>query len=99
MFLVRNVFHAKPGKARALVGVFKEASPHLLNSGVAKSVRILTDAVAGFHTVVVESEVEDLSSYADLARTMGSNAEFQSIMQGYTELQDSGGYREVFKIE
>lgn len=27
MFLVRNIFHAKPGKAKELVAIFKKAAP------------------------------------------------------------------------
>ena len=63
MFLVRNIFHAKPGKAKALVETFKKAAPHIESSGVAKNTRILTDSASTFWTVVVEAEVEDLNSY------------------------------------
>jgi hypothetical protein len=98
MFVVRNVFQTQPGKAKALVETFKKAAPHLEATGRAKTVRILTDAVATFHTVVIESEVEDLGAYMEMAPAVASNPELQEIMNGYTELQ-KGGYREVFKIE
>lgn len=94
MFLVRDVFHAKPGKAKDLVAKLKQAMPHM---GGAK-MRVMTDAVAGYWTVVIESEVEKLDEYLDRARGMGGNPELGKIMQGYMELV-TGGHREVFRVE
>jgi pyocin large subunit-like protein len=54
------VFQAKPGQAKALAEIFKKAGPAIQASGVAQSVRVLTDASADFWTVVTESEVPDL---------------------------------------
>ena len=98
MFLVRNVFHAKPGKAKVLVEIFKHASAHLEAGGIVKKTRILTDSVSTFWTVILESEVEDLNSYMNMAKTLSSNKEFGEAMKGYIELVN-GGYREVFQIE
>ena len=98
MFLVRNVFHAKPGKAKALVETFKKAAPHMEASGVVKNTRILTDSATTFWTVVVETEVEDLNAYLNIAKTMSQNSEFAEIVKGYVE-QANGGYREIFLIE
>ncbi len=98
MFLVRNIFHAKSGKAKALVEIFKKAAPHLEANGIVKNTRILTDGVAGFWTVILESEVEDLNNYLDMAKIVSSNKEFGDLMAGYIDLVN-GGYREVFRIE
>jgi hypothetical protein len=98
MFLVRNVFHAKPGKAKQLVKIFKNALPHLESSGIAKSTRILTDAVGPFWTVVIESEVEDLNQYVNMSKDLSGIKEFGDAMMGYIELADTG-HREVFRIE
>jgi|SRR3989344_6618022 len=98
MFLVRNVFHAKPGKAKALVETFKRATPHIQATGIAKKTRILTDTAANFWTVVIEQEVEDLNAYMNMAKTMGKNEEFAQIAKEYTEMA-LGGHREVFLIE
>ena len=98
MYLIRNVFHASPGKAKDLVKIFKNAAPHLEASGIAKRTRILTDGVSTFWTVVFESEVEDLNVYMDMAKTLSDNKEFGEAMKGYIDLV-TGGYREVFRIE
>ena len=98
MFLVRNVFRAKPAQAKALAAVFKKAGPHIEATGVVKNLRVMTDAVATFWTVVIESEVEDLNAYLDMARLFRDNKAIGEAMKGYVDLVD-GGHREVFKIE
>lgn len=97
MYIVRNVFRTKPGKAKDLVGKFKAASPHFHELGVANT-RILTDTVAGYWTVVVESQVDDLAAYIHSVETMGGNAALREAMAGYMDLVDSG-YREIFRVE
>ena len=96
MYLVRNVFHAKPGKAKELVSRFKEASRFMQTEGVVRT-RIMTDTVAGFWTVVSEMEVPNL---ATLDRWAGSNSnpEIRDAMKDYMTLVE-GGHREIFKIE
>jgi hypothetical protein len=95
MYLVRDIFTAKPGKAKELVAKFKESAPYLIEMG-AKNPRVLTDAVAGYWTVVTESETESLDAYFDLTRR--GHPELGRIMQGYMDLVE-GGRREVFRIE
>ena len=63
MFLVRNVFRSRPGKAKQLVEIFKKSAPHIETNGIAKNTRILTDSAATFWTVIIESEVQDLNKY------------------------------------
>jgi sarcosine oxidase gamma subunit len=98
MYLVRNVFKAKPGSGKALVETFKKAMPHVEEAGVAKNTRILTDVSADFWTVVVESETEDLNAYINMAKTLSKNPEFVETFKNYTELA-LGGHREIFLIE
>ena len=98
MFLVRNVFHAKPGKAKELVEIFKKATPYLEAGGIAKKTKILTDSSSDFWTVVIESDVEDLNKYMDMAKFISRNKEFGKAMKGYMDLI-KGGYREIFRIE
>ena len=98
MFLVRNVFRANPGKAKALVEIFKKSARHIEASGIAKKTRILTDSAATFWTVILESEVEDLNKYMNMAKTVSSNKELSKLMKGYIDLV-SGGHREIFRIE
>ena len=58
----------------------------------------MTDAVAGFWTVVVEVEVKDLNTYLDMARVLKRNPEVAEAMKGCIDHADSG-YREVFRLE
>ncbi len=98
MYLVRNVFQAKPGQSKALAEIFKNAGPVMTEAGLVQSLRVLTDASAGFWTVVVESEVEDLNNYMDMARIASKRPEIGEAMKGYSELT-MGGHREIYRIE
>ena len=60
MYLVRDVFQTKPGKANDLVKIFKEADKFMPKEGVGKT-RIVTDVVSNYWTVVMEIEIENLS--------------------------------------
>lgn len=97
-YLVRSVFQAKPGQAKALAEIFKKAGPAIQASGVAQSVRVLTDASADFWTVVTESEVPDLNAYLDMAQVVSKHPQIGQAMKGYTDLVVSGR-REIYRIE
>jgi hypothetical protein len=97
MYVVRNVFRARPGQASALVKMFQRftlALPPELGLG---PTRILTDASAGFWTVVVEDEVANLADYLHAVEGMGS-LEAARHLDGYHELVESG-YREILRVE
>ncbi len=97
MYLVRDIFNAKPGKAKDLVAKFKQVEPYMKEMGM-KGMRVMTDAVADYWTVVAESEVESLDEYFDMGRRERGNEKMGEIMQGYMDLVE-GGRREVFRIE
>lgn len=97
MYVVRNVFRAKPGQAVQLVAMFQRfiaALPPDLGLGPS---RILTDASAGFWTVVVEDEVADLAAYLHTVERMG-RLEAARHLDGYHDLVESG-YREILRVE
>jgi len=95
MYVIRNVFHCKPGKANDLAERFKKMIPHLEKAGAGKG-RVLVDAVASFWTVVFEIEAPDLASYENAANQRNTNKEMGDIMAGYMDLVE-GGHREVFR--
>jgi hypothetical protein len=97
MYLVREVFHTKPGKAKELVKKFKQAAPYFEKQGM-RGFKIMTDIAAAYWTVVMESEVEDLGMFAKEVRSATVEPEVQKIMEGYMDLVDNG-YREIFLIE
>ena len=96
MYLVRDVFRTKPGMAKELVKKFKQTFPYMKSTRM-KNPRVMTDAVAGYWTVILESEVESLSVF-EKHDGFTSQPEVKEIMKGYMELVESG-YREIFKIE
>jgi hypothetical protein len=57
----------------------------------------MTDTVAGYWTVVCETEVEDLKTYFDMGASRPS-PEAEEAMKGYMDLVN-GGRREIFRIE
>ena len=71
---------------------------HTLWEGLVRNVRVLTDASAGFWTVVLESEVEDLNAYMDMARVVSKNPQIGQAMKGYSDLT-TGGHREIYRVE
>jgi len=97
MILIREVFTTKPGKAGELVKKFKQVIPFMEKEGL-KNTKIMTDLVAKYWTVVIESETEDFARFEKEVRGFTSKPEVKEIMKDYMSLVDSG-YREVFKIE
>lgn len=95
MYVIRNVFKCKPGKAKNAIEKFKAA--HALMQGPDLEERILVDEVADFWTVVVEVNVEDLGAFNSLMNERASREDVQAAMAGYMELVDSG-YREIFRV-
>ena len=97
MFLVRNVFRAKPGKASELARIFKNAAQYFPDFDI-QNTKILTDVSASFWTVVIQSEVKDLNAYVDMAKVVSKQPKLGEAMKGYIDLA-SEGYREIFRIE
>jgi hypothetical protein len=97
MFVVRNVFKCKPGKAKGLIEMLKKANSLMEGAGAVTNQRVLVDEVAAFWTVVIEHEVEDMAKFAESMQQYGSRADVQEAMAGYMDLVD-GGYREIFRI-
>ena len=95
MYLIRDVFKTKPGQAKGLVEIFKKTNPLMAETGV-KNIRVLTDVVSTYWTVIWEFEVEELNDYFTMAAS--PNPEITDSMKGYKDLI-AEGHREIFKIE
>jgi hypothetical protein len=93
MFVIRNVFKCKPGKAKNLIDHFQKSMA--LMEDVKH--RILVDYVADFWTVVLEIETEDIAGYEKQLSDYSSRADVQEAMTGYMDSVESG-YREIFRI-
>ena len=92
MYVVREVFTAKPGSASKLAAHFKTLVQELgLNS------RVLTDHIGPFNTVVLEAEVSSLGEFEQKMAEYAARPDVRDKMKGYTELYDTGR-REVWKV-
>ena len=98
MYLVREVFKARPGKAKDLVKMFKAAAPHFAKSQDMQNMRVMTDAVGPYWTVVVESETENMGAFFTNLRSATMSDEVKEIMKDYMSCIE-GGRREVYVIE
>ena len=98
MYLIREVFQAKPGKAKDLVKMFKAAAPHFAKMGQMTNMKVMTDIVSTYWTVVVESETEDMAGFFANMRSATMSDELKEIMKGYMDYVE-GGKREIFMVE
>ncbi len=98
MYLVREVFRTKPGKAKELVSKFKKAMPHFAETEGGANMKIMTDIATDYWTVVIESEVENIGEFIGGLRTATASDELKAIMSGYLDLVESGK-REIYIIE
>ncbi|HNF71092.1 MAG TPA: hypothetical protein PLP34_01695 [Chitinophagaceae bacterium] len=98
MYLIRECFQTKPGKAKELVKMFKAAVPHFEKTEGGKNYRVMTDITGNYWTVVMELEVEHIGDFIGGLRQSTASPELKDIMKGYTELIESGS-RQIFLIE
>lgn len=97
MFLIRDVFHCKPGKARELAEKLRATLPSSEREDGFRNCRLLVDFVATYWTVVWEAEVESLQQFEHHMAGYSGRPEVRAAMAGYLDLVDSG-HREIFRI-
>lgn len=97
MYLVRDVFRCKPGKAGELARRLKETIPSMELEDRFRNCRVMVDFVTTYWTVVLQAEVEELADFERHMRSYGSRPEVKAAMEGYMELVD-GGHREIYRI-
>jgi heme-degrading monooxygenase HmoA len=97
MYVVRDIFRCKPGKAKELIGKFKKTVKSMEQLDGFSNIRILVDVVADYWTVVLESDVATLEQFESHMRDFGARPEVREAMEGYMELVE-GGRREIFRI-
>ncbi|MFY0686842.1 MAG: hypothetical protein JXQ90_06735 [Cyclobacteriaceae bacterium] len=76
---------------------FKTASPKMITHG-ARNVRVLSDVVGDFWTVVWEFEVEAINHYFEMSQSVYSDASIYNRLDGYQDYIISG-HREILQIE
>ena len=91
MLIVRETFMAKPGMASKLAKVFKDSAlPRM-------KLRVMTDLVGEFNTVVMETEVADLAAFEKEWKEYMEDATFREKIKGYTDLYVKGR-REIYRV-
>jgi hypothetical protein len=98
MIVVRNVFRLKFGHTKEAVAAWKEmiGLAKRLNFG-SQDLRLLTDAVGQFYTVVFENTFPDLATYEKEAKRVMATPEWGEAYRKITPHVESG-YREIFTI-
>lgn len=98
MYLIREVFHCRPGKVRPLIEKFK-AMNRLMEKKGGPKMRLMTD-VSGerYWTLVAEMEAESIDEAMKMEPDAEDAKEFEAIMKDYHDLIDRG-HREIYKIE
>ena len=96
MVVVRNVFQLKFGHSKDAIAAWKEmiGLASSLNFG-AKEMRLLTDAVGPFYTVVFEVAFDSMGQYEESAKKMMGNPQWSEAYQKIIPHVESG-YREIF---
>ena len=97
MFVVRDVFRCKPGKAKDLVAKFKATVASMETHDGFKNTRVMVDAVADYWTVVIESDVESLADFERHMRDYGTRPEVRAALEGYMDLVIEGR-REIYRL-
>lgn len=97
MYLVRDIFQCKPGKAKDLVEKFRGTIRSMEQDDHFRAPRLLVDTVASYWTVVLEAEVESLAEFEQHMREFGARPEVRAAMDGYMDLV-TGGHREIWRI-
>lgn len=95
MLIIREVFVARPGQASKLAAMMKkmnEMEPEMKS-------RVMTDSIADFNTVVVETEIDSLADYEKRMEDYMSkpHPEMEEIGKGYHEMFFTGK-REIYRV-
>lgn len=98
MLLIRDVFTARPGQASKLAKLFKKAFAK------DQDVRVMTDLVGSYNTVVMEMQVENLTEFEKQMEEYRSGKPDPKMdpavmdeMSKYTDMYVTG-HREIFQI-
>ena len=98
MIVVRDVFQVKFGKAREALALWKEGLILNKKSGYsAKSMRILTDLVGPYYTLVFESSFDSLTDWERAGKKITTSKEWRAWYDKIIATTESGR-REIFNV-
>lgn len=93
MYVIREVFTAKPGMASKLAKLFKE----IFSADPRMKARVMTDAVGEYNTVVMEIEVGSFSEFEQMMKGSPEDEKIREKMKGYTDMYLTGR-REIYRV-
>lgn len=98
MYVIREVFTAKPGQASKLAKLFKKAFGNEANT------RVMTDVVGNYNTVVMEMQVKSVGEFEQMMEDYKSgkvesrmDPKVADEMSRYTEMYLTGR-REIYQL-
>ena len=98
MIVIRDVFRLKFGKAREALGAFRDVGQYATRAGMdPNSMRVLTDLVGTYYTLVLETTAADLAAYEQQARKAMGDPDWRKLYEKFIPHVESG-YREIFNI-
>jgi hypothetical protein len=98
VFLVRDVFQLKFGKAREAMAILKEGLDVSRRVGFRDvPMRLLADVVGPYYTIVLESTFKTLAEYERLGQESMAKDEWKAWYQKFVPLVESG-HREIFRV-
>lgn len=93
MYVIRNVFVAKPGCAGKLAAQLKDA----MGAFEMPDGRVLTDVTGDFNRVIMEYSAGDLAEFEQRMKAIMASQAYKDRMVGYTELWVTGS-REILRV-
>lgn len=96
MIIVREVFTCKPGNASKFAKAMKESMEEFYPN---EKVRVLTDLVGEFHTVVMETQLNSLAEFEARMAAYRYDTRMSEKMKSFNfNDQYTSGRREIWQI-
>jgi hypothetical protein len=96
MIVIRNIFQIKAGAMKQAIALGKENRTLIERAGFT-GMRVLTDVVGDFYTLVLEIECASLQEFERGIGESFASAEWQAWYQRFTPLVQSGR-REILQV-
>ena len=94
MYVVRETLMAKPGMASKMAKAFKTMAEMVKGR---YTIRVMTDVIGPFNTVMFDTEGESLDEFKKLEEELMGREDAREAMKGYTDMYLTGK-REVFRL-
>ncbi|MGH8974631.1 MAG: hypothetical protein ACRD0C_15700 [Acidimicrobiia bacterium] len=97
MYMLREVYTAKRGKAPEVVETFRMLDQALEQAGAYTNRRIYVDYAGPMDTVVYQVEMESLDAYFAMERAVFDDPQAKPLIDAFNTLARSG-YKEIYEV-